>query len=343
MARKRKGWDALGDAVGRVHEALVTGRVLVPVKRGREEQRLWADCELASFAENRLGEFGDPFTADPRARERWTTACPEASLLHPRKREYQACYWIVRQGERAGTLALGRSCFGDFVHAYSLYLRPPYRGKGIMADTLRRVFAELAAQDLGLRLEVDWTWQNAVRFYLRRGLWLRSWKHALAFVWRPGRPAPILSVGDDAASVAARLEGKTIVLARAQRRGDRLVTCRGDPRPPRALRQLMGEARSTLALALALKGWPLIRSHDHWERSRWGDLIHPEALASRIQLWEAWAVLQGWRVETPRIPGLDYPTWSELNAPSVNPDYGVSPELSDGNQQLGNRSEVDRF
>jgi hypothetical protein len=33
-----------------------------------------------------------------------------------------------------------------------------------------------------------------------------------------------------------------------------------------------------------------------------------------IILWEAWSHAHGWAVDTPRIPGLRYPTWAELQA-----------------------------
>ncbi|MGH7554123.1 MAG: hypothetical protein ACREMQ_13970 [Longimicrobiales bacterium] len=74
----------------------------------------------------------------------------------------------------------------------------------------------------------------------------------------------------------------------------------------------MHDARTTLALAITLARWPLIRSEHHWHQARTSDLLHPEALADRIQFWEALAGKYGWRVVTPRIPGLDYPSWTEL-------------------------------
>ena len=67
---------------------------------------------------------------------------------------------------------------------------------------------------------------------------------------------------------------------------------------------------STLALGLALHGWPLVRSREDWRRSYFADAGAPESLAYRIAIpWEAWAKSHGWRVETPRIPGFDHPTW----------------------------------
>ncbi|HEX4935896.1 MAG TPA: hypothetical protein VFV33_22100, partial [Gemmatimonadaceae bacterium] len=40
----------------------------------------------------------------------------------------------------------------------------------------------------------------------------------------------------------------------------------------------------------------------------------PEALANKIVQWEAFDRAQGWHVDQPRIPGLAYPTWDDLEA-----------------------------
>jgi hypothetical protein len=103
---------------------------------------------------------------------------------------------------------------------------------------------------------------------------------------------------------------------RAHRRGDVLEL--GDPPASLAGDERLGEAYwhadSTLALALALHGFPLVRSRAEWDRSYFADAGAPEALAYKITIWEAWARKRGWRVETPRIPGLAYPTWEALEA-----------------------------
>lgn len=230
------------------------------------------------------------------------------------QRQSEACYWILRDGCRVGTLAIARFCLGDFVSLHSVYVRPQHRGKGVMADTLHAVRAELEARGLGMRLETSWTWQRAVRFYLRTGFWLRSWKRNLAFVRPPLAPSPVVTVGDDEATVAVNVDGCPAVMARARRDGRGLLEHGGEPELPADLRYLAHDARTTLAIAIALEGWPLIRSKDESERCRTSDLVHPEALATRIQYWEAWAARHGWRIHTPRISGLDYPNWAELES-----------------------------
>ena len=62
-------------------------------------------------------------------------------------------------------------------------------------------------------------------------------------------------------------------------------------------------ARRTFAVALAVRGFPLVRSP---EAAGDGE---PEGLARQIVRFEAWDLRAGWEVRTPRIPGLSYPSW----------------------------------
>jgi hypothetical protein len=71
--------------------------------------------------------------------------------------------------------------------------------------------------------------------------------------------------------------------------------------------ELPHHAATTLALHLAVRGWPLIRSNEHWKRRwHWSDLGMPEGLACKIALFENEAAECGYDVRTPRIPNLDY-------------------------------------
>lgn len=297
-----------------VHEALIEKGVVVPVSPDAAEQRRWTDCDLASFAENRLGEVADPRGLDEPTRQRWTETALEEPLPTPSERPHESCYWILRDGTRVGTIAISRFCLGSNASAYSVYVHPPYRGIGIMPETLRALHAELERHGMGLELETGWIWQRAVRFYLRLGFWLRSWKRDLSFVWPSHSPSPIIAVGEDEAAVSVEREGRSVVLARARRDRGRLIHHDEEPDLPEGLRHFAYDARTTLALAIALEGWPLIRSEDHWQQARHSDAVHPEALAERIMVWEAWAAKQGWRIATPRIPGVQYRTWSEVEA-----------------------------
>ncbi len=58
------------------------------------------------------------------------------------------------------------------------------------------------------------------------------------------------------------------MLARARRAGCRLLYHDAEPDLPDTLRELAYDARTTLTLAIALAGWPLIRSKHDWDRTR---------------------------------------------------------------------------
>lgn len=257
-----------------VHAALIATGVFVPLPRDSEEQHRWMDYDLASFAENHLGEAADPEALDNPTRARWLATALDAPLCTPRQRRAERCYWIMHDRTRAGTLALSRFCLGRFAMAYSVYLRPQHRGQRIMANAIEAVCAHLAAHDLGLRLETPWTWQRAVRFYLRTGFWLCSWKRDLAFVRRPRQPRPVVHVTPRTISVAVEVEGTELELAHAQRDGVGLIDHGASPNVPESLVDLAWDAQTTLALALALHGWPLVRSGDRFEQARYSDLVH---------------------------------------------------------------------
>lgn len=296
--------DTRDRALGAALAALVEKGVVVPLDIGAGDEQDWANCDLGSYAENRLGERRDPHRLDERTRDRWRRTALDAHepLAGPGERQSEACYWVLSDGCHAGTIAIARFCLGDLVGVYSVYLRPQYRGSGIMAEALRAAYVELEARGLGLRLETNWTWQPAVRFYLKAGFWLRSWKRDLAFVRHPRAPSPVITVASDEATIAAVVDGHSTVVARARRDGDRLLQHGEEPGLADAARRLAHDAQTTLALAIALEGWPLIRSEFDWQQRRYSDLVHPEALADRIQFWEAWADEHAWRVATPRIP-----------------------------------------
>ena len=297
-----------------VREGLVT-----PVEIGGPDERLWLACDLASLAEHRLGDHTDPRNIDKARRADWAARATTERPWSLRKRsEYEHCYWLLEDGDRVGTITVSSSPLlsTGFVRIASFYVFPTHRGRGVGRRALDRLKEVLARHDLGLRLETSWAWQRTVRFYLRAGLWVYMWKRELSLFWSAETPAPRIVVGDREATLSVPRGDAEIVLVRARRRGDTLLL----DEPARGLDRdaSMGaaprHASSTLSLALAMEGWPLIRSEASWEESRHADAGPPEALAYKITVWEAWDREHGWRVETPRIPGLAYPTWSELKA-----------------------------
>lgn len=298
-----------------LHEELLRRGVVGPVALDTPDEQRWLDCDLASLAEHRLGATGSPLDLGDALRRDWQSrATLERSMRLEQRGRHERCFWLLEEGARVGTMALALDTLGGSrVHLASFYVFPSLRGQGVGRRAMARLREACARHDLGLHLDTSWTWQRTVRFYLGAGMWLQMWKRDLVFCWDRRTPEPRIRVGDDEARLSVVHRGAELVLAQARRRGDAL-----DLEEPPGARRIEGigsarrDAGSTLALALALEGWPLIRSSEHWEKQAFADAGPPEALAQRIVIWEAWERKNGWRVETPRIPALDYPSWDEL-------------------------------
>ncbi len=304
-------------AVAAAHEDLVRGGAVEPL--ADEDERLWLDCDLASLAENRLGDVKDPRALDDARRAEWSARATTDEACSMRvRRSFERCYWLRDGASRVGTIAVSTSTLGGAaLRVSSLYVFPSHRHAGVGRRALERVRATLALRNLGVSLETSWCWQRSVRFYLRAGFWLRMWKRDLQFVSYPNTPPPAIIVAEDEITLSARAAEGPVVLSRARRRGDTLELTKIDKekveRDP-ALRDAWWLASSTMALAMALAGWPLVRSPEEYERSWAADGGPPEALARRIVIWEALDRHYGFRVDAPRIRGLAYATWDELQA-----------------------------
>lgn len=300
----------------RVHDDVVSSGLIAPVVLGGLEERLFLDHDLASLAENHLGELEDPRHIDEETRARWTaTATSQRPMSLAARSEMETPYWLVDGSARVGTVALSLGFLGTpRVRLSSLYVVPDLRRRGIALRLLERLRPALAGEGLELQLETAWTWHRAVSFYLDHGFWVRMWKRELELVLQPATSTPQIAFHADEATIAVAAGGVSVILARAHRRGDALELHEWDPEShaDRALREAAWHATGTLALAIALRGWPLVRSREEWERCHWADAGPPEALAAKIEIWEAWAHHRGFRVETPRIPGLEYPSWETL-------------------------------
>jgi hypothetical protein len=190
------------------------------------------------------------------------------------------------------------------------------RGRGAGRRALRRIADASGARRLSLRLETSWTWQRTVRFYLSFGMWVYMWKRDLTLFWAPNLPPFRIAIDERTARFEVDLGSRSLALATARREGGALVLDEApdETRKVPGVGEAFWHATSTLCLALALRGWPLVRSPADWERCYYADAGAPEALAYKIAIWEAWDRHHGWVVETPRIPGLEYPTWDELTA-----------------------------
>ncbi|KYF78966.1 hypothetical protein BE11_13240 [Sorangium cellulosum] len=169
-------------------------------------------------------------------------------------------------------------------------------------------------------MRTPWTWQRAVRFYLGLRMWVAGWAHALDFTWRRGLPAHDIEIGDGEATFGVVVDGRTEHLIRASREGDRL----GWVESPRmeAYRVERSDVASlgpgTFAVALATRGFPLLRSltrpEDGW-RARHGPPCagEPEGLARAIERFEAVERSFGFDVRTPRIPGVLYRAYDDID------------------------------
>lgn len=298
--------EAWTKAADDVRARLLAEPAFAPVGPATAEQQLWVDCDLASLAENRLPLSPDPrrFRDDERA-ELLRRATGDERLLRPEEDDFRDAFWLVDAEERVGTFAVQRLLVGRLLLPISsLYLFPGHRRRGLGRRAVRRAHeAALAAGLRGLSIGTHWTWQPAVRFYLALGCWVASWKHSLVFSTDADLPERRIEVAGDRARLSIRGDDGWTTLIDAERRGDRLGWREHGERDGYP----MFEAGSLLAVALAVRGWPLIRGEDAWQAQLdlgFSDIGGPEGLALEIRRFEAWDREHGWRVETPRIPGL---------------------------------------
>jgi GNAT superfamily N-acetyltransferase len=155
MQAEESAWEVNERKLASAHAALVAGGVVVRVGRSRAEQQLWVDCEIATFAENLLGETRDAFALDEPTRKRWEIAMRLGELRRPSRRKYETCYWIAHGHEHAGTLSIGKACLGDVARVYSVYVRPQFRRQRIMTGALDALWSQLEARGLGLRIHAN--------------------------------------------------------------------------------------------------------------------------------------------------------------------------------------------
>ncbi|MFJ6619223.1 GNAT family N-acetyltransferase [Kitasatospora sp. NPDC091335] len=327
----RRSWGA---AVERAQDRLAAGPRLRAVGPG--EERRFALWDLASLVEGELGERVDPDGLAPRAERGWRERLGESGREWPGGELYRRRYWILDGADTdtdtdtgadasadavVGTVAVDNWTKGPSQLAVSsLYVTPAARGRGLAASALDEVYAAATAEGLpGFRLEAHWAWQPAVRYYLRRGLWVVGWKRSLSFARMPRLPVHRVREEDGRLLllVADRLRGWVPILAAGQEgrwlRLDETADYRGCDG------WVHEYARSTLALCLALAGRPLVRGPQWWaEAWRWSDAGEPEGLARRIEEFERVARAAGRPVVSPYRP-----------VPLPEPAPPPSPQLAD--------------
>lgn len=309
-------WEKSEERILAAHAALQGTALLAPVGRDEAAHRLWQNHDIASFVEHRLGLDVDPLDLEePLRSELIGRAAPDG--LSARHDRYATRYWIRSGGENIGTIAVSLLPSGSStLSVSSLYVQRQHRRRGHARRSLAAI--DQAARHSGLSgidLDTSWSWQSAVGLYLGLSMWVRMWKRDLKLVWHQDLPPWKLEViGDEARFCVFPNEGRAACpLISARRDGNRLNWI--EQKPPPELSEVGYEAPGTFALALATRGWPLITSDAAWQRqcdAGFSDCGGPEGLAFKIIRWEAWDRSQGYRVETPRIPGLEYRSWSEL-------------------------------
>lgn len=313
--------DRLGQLQASLITALAASQRLRPVDAGcLDERRIWRACELCTYLEYRLQGVPDPRSLTEATIQDWSRRglASGERLGDPAELGDYHPYWLMIDGSCVGSvaLALWDPGWGEtFMWVASLYIFKEWRrrghGGGVMAE-LEALAARLGLG--GIRLDTHWVWQDAVRLYLRRGFWVANWKRGLSLVRYVSDPSYRVRshegrldfVLDDPGGLFSR----PLPLISASREGDRLIW--EDHRAVQPLPGLdtgsRGAVEPTFALWLAMAGWPLIRSPEHWaERHQWSDTGMPEGLAYKITVFEAYTRRFGFRVETPRIPGLSYP------------------------------------
>ncbi len=299
------------DEVETIQAEAVAAGLIVPLGDGRAAKRLWRGYDLASMVEGALHVELDPRSLGLRKSRAWLTRLRGSYASPPFDEDdlwFARPYWLLHDGRRVGTIKLGRAIGGpSCLPIYSLYVERPERARGVATRVLCFLADSCVRHGLGgIRLGTHWTWQRSLQFYLSRGFWVWSWKHDVQLVLQPELPERRFAiVGDTATLDISRGRALSRALT-AHRDGDRLDILEASWLRARTTAGVRRLAVGTFAMSLALAGWPLVRSEEHWKNRFAGwDVGEPEGLACRIGAFEDVASEDGWIVETPVIPGLD--------------------------------------
>jgi GNAT superfamily N-acetyltransferase len=282
------------------HELLCQSAQLRPVPHS--EGRRFSRWDLASFAEGALGEVVEPEGLTPSGETRLRERLGEAGRVYEHDDRWSRRYWLVGAAGVVGTIAVGMwprgwGCLG----VSSLYVHPSARRRGVAGRALETVYeATLAAGLNGIRLDTHWTWQDAVRYYLGRGMWVANWQHCLSLEKVVDRPAYEVRDSGDELGFWIEEDRQRAALLLAERDGEWLRLRETDLHRRIEEEQelhsgMLFHAQATFALHLAVRGWPLVR--------RVGcDIGGPEGLARKLRIFEKTAREDGWRVEMPTLP-----------------------------------------
>ena len=282
---------------------------MAPLSTDEEETGKWMHWELASLLEGNLHAQLDvaALSEDARLALERVVSFDGRPLVSPHG-DYRLPFWLLDAGRRVGTIAIATMYSGiDLISVSSLYVAPAERKRNVARRALEAVYrATIANGAGGMRLDTGWTWQPAVRFYARIGMWIYMWKRNLVFLWQPDLPPYRVEIGESEARFLIEKDGEWRAVVTARNLGERLGWDAGELEPLRPSETFYC-VPGTFAIHLALAGWPLIRSDETWaDRRHWSDAGQPEGLAYKIEIWEAFFRQRGFEIRTPRIPGLQY-------------------------------------
>jgi ribosomal protein S18 acetylase RimI-like enzyme len=288
--------------------------VIEPLSTDEGETRSWNLCELASLIEGHFHVQLDVTGLSEIERLAYERRVSfDGGPLRSPHGAYHHPFWLLADGRRAGTIAMDAIVYWpSLVSVSSLYVDPAMRRRNVARRALEAVYRTAIANGAGgIRLDTSWTWQPAVRFYARIGMWVWMWKHNLVFTWQPELPPYRIEIGESQARFLIEQGGRWRAVITARHLGDRLGWESDDlERQSRAVSRCIP---GTFAVHLALAGWPLVRSEENWERRwHWSDAGEPEGLACKIEIFEAVARERGFEVRTPRIPGIQYRDLEEI-------------------------------
>ncbi len=286
--------------VDAVRRHLLEPGLAVPVRP--DEGQAWNQHALASLLESCFAELVAP---ESLSGERWTDGrarlgggylLPDAARI-ARIDARPGRFWLLEDGAPIGTIELYLDARGfSLVPMSSLYVRPGRRRRGTATRALTAAAdAAVEGGHLGLSLGTEWVWQDALRFYFGRGLWVEGWHRDLRLAVLPGRPKWWFEDAGDEARMG--LESEPAGAAVATRRGDAITVDPGT----------IGAAElRTFFVRLALAGWPLVRSAAEWKnRPEPKEGRTPESLAAQILEFEADARRRGYLVATATDPSLE--------------------------------------
>ncbi len=306
-------WDQEQARIRAIGAQLAADGVVEPLADHPDDARAWNGWELASLIEGNFGRQVDVGSLSEEQRAGWELKASWGHcLLPPPHGSFKLPHWLLQDGIRVGTIALVTMFKGlSLFEVSSLFVAPAFRGRGIARRALEAAYrGALAEGASGLVLSTGWTWQSAVRFYLRLGMWVHMWKRALTLLWAPDLPTYRVEIGPSRARFLVESGSGFDPWLEAEPRAERLgwrelpayrALAEAERRP-----EAWFDAAGTFALHLALAGWPLIRSAELWRQGRYADAGPPEALAYKIEVFEAIARRDGFVVPTPRIPGIAY-------------------------------------